>query len=62
MASMLSRLSDASATSLMCSGRLFRPACFPLASKWNPNLVAITTCLRIGESALPTSTSFVNGP
>ena len=29
---------------------------------WNPNLVAITTCLRIGASASPTSSSLMNGP
>ena len=34
----------------------------PVRINWNPNLVAITTCSRIGARALPTSTSFVNGP
>ena len=61
MRSVLSRLSDASATSLMCSGRLSRPACFPF-SILNPNLVAITTRSRTGASASPTSSSFVYGP
>ena len=41
-ASILSRFSDASATSLMCAGRLSRPLCLP-SSNLNPNLVAITT-------------------
>jgi hypothetical protein len=41
------RLSEASATSLMCSGRLSRPACFSVGgSNLNPNFVAITTCPR----------------
>src|ERR1039457_3611467 len=47
----------------MCSGRLFRPAApgrlsLPLRS--NPNLVAMTTCLRNGARASPTSSSFLN--
>src|SRR5271165_6244773 len=63
MTSVLSRFSEASATSLMCAGVLSSPACLPVAgSSLNPNLVAITTCLRNGLSASPTSSSFVNGP
>src|SRR6266849_6540353 len=46
----------------MCSGRLSSPICSPLAPYLNPNLVAITTRSRIGASASPTSSSFVNGP
>src|SRR6266511_2325502 len=51
MTSTLSRLSEPSATCLMCSGRLSRPThCGPpLGSSLNPNLVAITTCPRKGE-------------
>src|ERR1041384_2628231 len=42
MTSVLRRWSEASATSLMCVGRLSRPACFPF-SILNPNFVAIAT-------------------
>ena len=38
MASVLSRFSDASATSLMCAGRLFSPACFPFGVEVEPEL------------------------
>jgi hypothetical protein len=39
------RLSEPFAACLMCSGRLFRPRCWPVfGSMSNPNLVAITTC------------------
>ena len=39
MASTRSRLREASATSLICSGRLSRPTCLPVAgSSLNPNL------------------------
>src|SRR5437762_2182625 len=49
MTSVLRRLSEASATSLMRSGRLSRPACLPVfGSSLNPNLVASTTCSRKG--------------
>jgi hypothetical protein len=54
----LIRLGEASATCLMCSGRLLRPGKTPIL---NPNLVAITTCSRKGASALLTSSSFVKG-
>src|SRR5215210_8118438 len=61
---MLSRLSEPSATSLMCSGRLSTPAHAdpPGGSSANPNFVAITTRSRSGASASPTSSSFTNGP
>src|SRR5260370_427753 len=50
MTLVLSRLSEASATCLMCSGRLFRPRCWPVfGSISKPNLVAITTWLLNGE-------------
>src|SRR3984893_12687904 len=63
MVSVLRRLSEASATSLMCTGRLSSPACLPVCgSILNPNLVAITTCSRKGARASPTSSSFVYGP
>src|SRR5438132_4994205 len=64
MASTLSRLSEPSATCLMCSGRLSRPTQpgAPSGRSLNPNLVAITTCSRTGARASPTSSSFVNGP
>src|SRR6266705_5099239 len=68
MASTLRRLSDASATCLICSGRLSRRGgpCIPLGSNFgsrsNPNFVAITTFPRKGARASPTSSSFVNGP
>src|SRR5262245_15928686 len=68
MASTLSRLRDASATCLMCSGLLSRLGgpCIPLGSnlgsRSNPNFVAIATCPRKGARASPTSSSFVNGP
>src|SRR5271155_3358609 len=68
MTSVLRRLSDASATSLTCSGRLFWAvqrvfrAGPPLGSGLQPNLVAITTWSRSGASASPTSSSFVKGP
>src|SRR6266403_5727674 len=54
MTSVLRRLSDASATSLTCSGRLFWAvqrvfrAGPPLGSGLQPNLVAITTWSRTG--------------
>ena len=57
-----SRPSDASTTSLMCSGRLSRPCCGRPASRSKPNFVAITTWSRTGASAFPTSVSFVYGP
>src|SRR5947208_8362933 len=64
MASTLNRLSDSSATCLMCSGRLLRelhlPPSLGLAS--HPNFVAITTFPRNGASASPTSSSFRSGP
>src|SRR5882762_7700159 len=55
MASILSRLSEASATSLMRSGRLSRPTKpgSRLGLSLKPNLVAITTCPRNGASASP---------
>src|SRR6266496_3914009 len=64
MVSILSRLSDASATSLMCFGRLSTPPKprSTVGSSLNPNFVAITTCPLKGSSASPTSSSFVNGP
>src|SRR5437667_137175 len=64
MTSSLSRLSDASATFLMCSGRLFKLLHLPPSSGFGsqPNLVAITTLPRKGASASPTSSSLVNGP
>src|SRR5206468_1166556 len=64
MTSVLSRLSEPSAASLMCSGRLFRALHLgpPLGSGAKPNFVAITTCSRSGASASPTSSSFVYGP
>ena len=53
MRSVCSRLSEASATSLMCSGRLFRPAVLArCASMSKPNLVAITTWSRNGRERL----------
>src|SRR2546430_2366133 len=58
----LSRFSEASATSLICSGRLTRPVCSPLGPILNPNFVAITTCSRKGTRPSPTSSSFANGP
>src|SRR3981189_3423779 len=64
MASTLNRLSDSSATCLMCSGRLLRelhlPPSLGLAS--HPNFVAITTFPRNGASASPTSSSLTSGP
>src|SRR5258707_5117969 len=62
MTSVFRRFSEASATSVMCSGRLSNAACFPLASNLNPNLVAITTLSRKGARPSPTSSSLVNGP
>src|SRR5438105_10518908 len=64
MTSVLSRLSEPSAASLMCSGRLFRALHLgpPLGSGAKPNFVAITTCSRNGARASPTSSSFVYGP
>jgi hypothetical protein len=62
MASTLSRFNDASATSLMCAGRLSTPAGFPSGPNAKPNLVAMTMSPRNGASASPTSSSFVNGP
>src|SRR5258705_73146 len=59
MLSVLRRFKDASATSLTCSGRLFIPCHLGLPSglRLKPNLVAITTFSRIGES-----TSLVSWP
>jgi hypothetical protein len=59
-----SRFSEASATFLMCSGRLSNSVHFDgsAGEGLNPNLVAITTCSRKGARASPTSSSFVNGP
>ena len=52
-ASVLSRLSEASATSLMCSGRLSRPGLLDrLGRCLKPNLVAITTWSRNGRQRL----------
>src|SRR6266478_3556297 len=63
MTLVLSRLSDASATCLICSGRLSSPACLPVSeSNLKPNFVAITTRSRNGASASPTSSSLVKGP
>src|SRR5438067_7188866 len=63
MTSVLRRLSEASATRLMCSGRLSTPFKAPvLGSNLKPNLVAITTLSRYGARASPTSSSFANGP
>jgi len=63
MRSVFRRLSDASATFLMCSGRLLSPRCAPVsASMSKPNFVAMTTRSRNGASASPTTVSFVNGP
>src|SRR6476660_2534441 len=68
MTLVLSRLSEASATCLMCPGRLSSPVCLPGSglpvsdSNLKPNFVAITTCSRTGARASPTSSSLVNGP
>src|SRR5438105_2247093 len=64
MTSVLSRLSEPSATSLMCSGRLLRAVHLPPSSGLGakPNLVAMTTRSRNGASASPTSSSLVKGP
>ena len=43
-------------------GRLSAPVMRPASLKVNPNLVAITTFSRRPLIALPTSSSFVNGP
>ena len=53
---MLRRLSEASATWRMCSGRLLRPCQpgLPSRLRLKPNLVAMTTLSRTDESALPT--------
>jgi hypothetical protein len=45
----------------MSSGRLDRPTLRPSASTWNPNVVAITTSPRNGDTASPTSFSSMNG-
>lgn len=55
------RFSEPSAACRMRSGRLLRPP-EPLGLRSNPNLVAMTTSLRNGSSASPTSSSLVNGP
>src|SRR5262245_40823881 len=57
-----SRFSEVLTTSRMCSGRLLAPVIRPASSKVNPNFVAITTLSRRPLIALPTSSSFVNGP
>src|SRR5215218_1228335 len=62
MASISRRWSEPSTACRMCSGRLERPTCRPSWSKRNPNLVAMTTSLRKGARASPTSSSFTNGP
>ena len=49
MRSVLRRLSEASTTFLMCSGRLLRPP----ASRSKPNLVAMTTLSRMGCERFP---------
>lgn len=56
-----SRRRESSTVVLMYSGRLSRPVPL-LPSKEKPNLVAMTTCSRTGAKALPTSSSFLNGP
>jgi hypothetical protein len=61
MRSVFSRFSEASVTSRIWAGRLFRPRA-PLAGNVNPNFVAMTTRSRTGASASPSSSSFVNGP
>src|SRR5215218_3532937 len=62
MASISRRWSEPSTACRMCSGRLERPTCRPSWSKRNPNLVAMTTSLRKGARASPTSSSFTSGP
>src|SRR5580704_13731249 len=64
MTSVLRRFSEPSAASLMCSGLLSSPSQpgSPLGLSLKPNFVAITTWLRIGDSASPTSSSFLSGP
>src|SRR3990172_10524684 len=62
MTSVPSRFIEASATSLMCSGRLFRTGPPPFIARGSalvskPNLVAITTRSRNGASASPTNSS-----
>src|SRR5437667_7767051 len=55
MASTLRRFSDPSATCLMRSGRLLRPAHpgLPSALSWKPNFVAITTPPPKGKQRFP---------
>src|ERR1700683_3655400 len=64
MASTFSRFSDASATSLMCSGRLFSAFHLPPSAGCasHPNFVPIPTLPRNGASPSPTSSSFTSGP
>ena len=50
MTSIFNLFNEASATSLMCSGRLSTPACFPSCIR-KPNFVAITTSFRKGANA-----------
>src|SRR5829696_8450004 len=57
----LSRCSESATVARMWSGRLSKPVDW-LPSKWNPNLVAMTTWSRTGASALPTNSSFDEGP
>src|SRR5215831_4292234 len=59
MTSVLRRLSEASATSLMCSGLLSSTVgrLSALGSIFHPNFVAITTRSRKGARASPTSSS-----
>ena len=58
---MFSRRRDSSTVDRMWSGRLSRPLRV-LPSKEKPNLVAITTWSRTSAIALPSSSSFTNGP
>ena len=59
---MPSRCRDASQASRTYSGRPLTPSQLPSGLRWLPNLVAITYESRLPAIALPTSTSFVNGP
>src|SRR2546427_8465826 len=54
-----SRLSEASATSLMCRGRLSTPVCSPLGPILKPNLVAITTRSEEHTSELQSQSNLV---
>ena len=62
MRSVLSRLSEASATCLMCSGRLSSARLLPVGVEVEPELGGDHHLVAERRERLADSSSFVNGP